>query len=302
MKINIKNLNKNYRGGIRALKDINLEVESGVFGLLGPNGAGKTTLMRILVTLMKPTEGQVTIDNMNLQKNRAKIRAMTGYLPQGFSMFSRLRTWEFLDYSARLAGLNQGSPRKNAVEEMLETLGLFEARDRQANKLSGGMKRRLGIGQALIGDPKILIVDEQTTGLDPEERLKFRNLLADMSRKDIIIILSTHIVGDILSSCTRMSLLNKGEVVFYGPPDSLVEQARGHTWLIKATDSELDKIKDTCTIISTVPSKEGWDVQVVSENLDGHQGTPIEPNLEHAYVYFLENKLGNSIDANELEM
>ena len=157
------------------------------------------------------------------------------------------------------------------------------------------MKRRLGIAQALIGDPRILIVDEPTIGLDPEERLRFRNLMADMSRNDIIIILSTHIVGDISSTCTNLSLLNKGEVAYNGSADNLIKKARGHTWLIEATDSELDRLKETHPVISTVPSKNGWDVQIVGEKPDGFQGKPIEPNLEHAYVYFLENTPVNHV-------
>ena len=190
MKISIKGLSKRYNHGVQALKDVNMEIESGIFGLLGPNGAGKTTLMRILVTLIEPTEGEIKIDNYDIRKNRKEIRSILGYLPQNFSTFSRLSAWEFLEYSALLAGVNNTKDRKNRIEKMLEIVGHYEVRDRRANKLSGGMKRRLGIAQALIGDPKILIIDETTTGLDPEERLRFRNLMTAMSRKDIIIILS----------------------------------------------------------------------------------------------------------------
>ncbi|HUT63575.1 MAG TPA: ABC transporter ATP-binding protein [Anaerolineae bacterium] len=291
MKITIKNLNKVYIEGNYALKNVNLDIESGMFGLLGPNGAGKTTLMRILVTLLKPTDGEVKVGNLDIQKDRAAIRKVLGYLPQEFSTFSKLKTWEFLDYAARLTGLRRSRARKKAVENMLESVGLFEARDRQANRLSGGMKRRLGIAQALIGDPRILIVDEPTMGLDPEERLRFRNLLADMSRKDMIIILSTHIVSDISSTCTSMALLNRGEVFYNGSPEKLIEQARGNVWLIHAQDIELERIKELYPVISTVPSEEGWDVQVVSHKLNGFKGELIEPNLEHAYVYSMEGKV-----------
>ena len=296
MNIHIKNLTKIYKRGVQALNSINLDIESGMFGLLGPNGAGKTTLIRILVTLLRPTEGSVKFGDLDIVKNRRSIRSMIGYLPQQFSTFSKLRTWEFLDYSARLSGMKEGRARNTAVEEMLETVGLFEARDRHANKLSGGMKRRLGIAQALIGSPKVLIVDEPTIGLDPEERIRFRNLLSDMSSNDIIIILSTHIVGDISSSCTNMAMLNNGELTYSGPPDDLIEQARGHVWLISADDSELDDIKGRYPVISTVPSEKGWEVQIVSERPDGFDGESIEPNLEHAYVYYLEHVLGQSWD------
>jgi len=256
--------------------------------LLGPNGAGKTTLMRILVTLMKPSVGSVTVDGLDLHKDRRRIRSMLGYLPQDFSVFSKLQTWEFLDYAASLAGLRSANVRKTAVDEMLEKVGLYDARERQANKLSGGMKRRLGIAQALIGSPKIVIVDEPTTGLDPEERIRFRNLLSDMARNDIIIILSTHIVGDISSTCQDMVLLDKGEVVFNDAPEKLIEQARGHVWQIEAYDADLPLIKEKFPVITSIPSTTGWEVQVVAETLDGYNGKPIEPNLEHAYVYRME--------------
>lgn len=296
MEIKIRDLNKQYQNGNLALKQVNLDIQSGMFGLLGPNGAGKTTLMRILVTLMKPTSGTVTIGPYDLQKDRRAIRAMLGYLPQDFRFFTKLKTWEFLDYVASLAGLYNSQARKKAVDEMLERVGLYEARDRMANKLSGGMKRRLGIAQALIGDPKIVVVDEPTTGLDPEERIRFRNLLAEMSQRDIIIILSTHIVGDISSTCHNMALLNNGEVVFNEAPEKLIEEARGHAWLIEAMDSELEAIKEKYPVIATVPSTKGWEVQVVADKLDGFSGKLIEPNLEHAYVYFMEYKLGQQLN------
>ncbi|HCE56653.1 MAG TPA: multidrug ABC transporter ATP-binding protein [Prolixibacteraceae bacterium] len=294
MHIKIENLNKVYKGGSYAIKNLNLEIPNGMFGLLGPNGAGKSTLMRILVTLMKPSSGKVTINgNLDLAKNRREIRAMLGYLPQDFSFFSKLKTYEFLDYAARLAGMKNGTTRRTAVEQMLEEVGLFEARDRIANKLSGGMKRRLGIAQALINDPKIIIVDEPTTGLDPEERIRFRNLLSTISTRDVTIILSTHIVGDISSTCDNMALLNKGNLAFAGSPEQLVKEAEGFVWLIKATEKEYLEINEKYPVISTIPIDGGWEVQVVSEDINGYYGTQIKPNLEHAYVHFMENKLNS---------
>ncbi len=290
--IKIENLNKIYKGGNYAIKNLNLEIPNGMFGLLGPNGAGKSTLMRILVTLMKPTNGRVTVnDTLDLAKNRREIRSMLGYLPQDFSFFSKLKTYEFLDYTARLAGMKNASARRSAVEQMLEEVGLFEARDRNANKLSGGMKRRLGIAQALINDPKIIIVDEPTTGLDPEERIRFRNLLSNLSTRDVIIILSTHIVGDISSTCDNMALLNRGQLAFAGSPEQLVKEAEGNVWLIQATEKEYLEINEKYPVISTIPTEGGWEVQVVSENINGYNGVQIVPNLEHAYVHFMENNL-----------
>jgi len=265
---------------------------------LGPNGAGKSTLMRILVTLMKPSNGKVTInDHLDLMKNRREIRAMLGYLPQDFRFFAKLKTWEFLDYTARLAGMKNKAKRHDAVDRMLEEVGLFEARDRNANRLSGGMKRRLGIAQALINDPKIIIVDEPTTGLDPEERIRFRNLLSQISTRDVIIILSTHIVGDISSTCENMALLNKGKLAFTGSPEELVREAEGKVWLIQATEKEYLEINEKFPVITTIPSDYGWEIQVVADQINGYYGKQIEPNLEHAYVYFMENKLNQWITA-----
>ncbi|NLX29511.1 MAG: ABC transporter ATP-binding protein [Bacteroidales bacterium] len=292
MNISIENLNKIYTNGNWALKDINLEIPNGMFGLLGPNGAGKSSLMRILVTLMKPSSGKVTVNGRyDLMKNRREIRAMLGYLPQDFRFFAKLKTWEFLDYTARLAGMKNKVQRQEAVDRMLEEVGLFEARDRNANRLSGGMKRRLGIAQALINDPKIIIVDEPTTGLDPEERIRFRNLLSNISTRDVIIILSTHIVGDISSTCENVALLNRGKLAFTGSPSDLVREAEGKVWLIQATEKEYLEINDKFPVITTIPSDYGWEMQVVADEINGYDGRLIEPNLEHAYVYFMEKKL-----------
>lgn len=291
MKITIEGLNKVYPNGNRALTDINLEINNGMFGLLGPNGAGKSSLMRILVTLMQPSSGKVTMGGFDLTKDRQQIRSLLGYLPQDFRFFSHLKTYEFLDYAARLSGMKDSKIRKQAVDKMLEEVGLFEARDRKANNLSGGMKRRLGIAQALINEPKIIIVDEPTTGLDPEERIRFRNLLSTISAKDVIIILSTHIVGDISSSCTDMALLNKGGLAFAGAPDDLVAQAEGKVWLINATEDEYLQINEKYPVISNVPNSEGWEIQVVADSINGYDGYNISPNLEHAYVYFMESNL-----------
>jgi len=291
VKITIEHLNKVYPNGNHALRDVNLEINNGMFGLLGPNGAGKSSFMRILVTLMQPSSGKITMDGYDLMKDRQQIRSLLGYLPQDFRFFSHLKTYEFLDYAARLAGMKDNKIRKNAVEKMLEEVGLFEARDRKANNLSGGMKRRLGIAQALINEPKIIIVDEPTTGLDPEERIRFRNLLSTISAKDVIIILSTHIVGDISSSCTDMALLNKGELAFSGSPDGLVAQAEGKVWQIQATEEEYLEINEKYPVISNVPNAEGWEIQVVADSINGYSGQNIQPNLEHAYVYFMESNL-----------
>lgn len=288
MQIKIENLDKIYKNGKRALSNINLEIENGMFGLLGPNGAGKSSLMRILVTLMKPTNGNVSINGYELMKNRAEIRKMLGYLPQDFRFFTKLKTWEFLDYAAGLSGITHKKQRSEKVDEWLEKVGLFDVRDRNANKLSGGMKRRLGIAQALIGEPNIIIVDEPTTGLDPEERIRFRNILSDISQRDVIIILSTHIVGDISSICQDLALLNNGYVEFKGSPETLINKTKGHVWQVTTSGFEYEMLKEKYAIISTIPSEEGWEVQLVGDKLEAKNAIEVEPNLEHAYVYFME--------------
>jgi len=290
VEIIIENLCKIYDNGKKAIDHIDLKIEDGMFGLLGPNGAGKSTLMRMLVSLMKPSSGKVTVDGYDLIKDRKKIRSMVGYLPQDFRFFSQLKTYEFLDYAARLSGMKSRGKRADAVNKMLEEVGLFEARDRQANRLSGGMKRRLGIAQALINNPRLIIVDEPTTGLDPEERIRFRNLLSVISTQDVIIILSTHIVSDISSTCRDMALLNNGMLEYKGSPDDFVTQARGKVWLIKATESDYMKINDFYPVVSNIPVQDGWEIQVVADEIKGFKGIPIEPNLEHAYVYFMEKE------------
>ena len=291
MNISIQGLHKKYPNGNQALKDVNLEIKEGMFGLLGPNGAGKSSLIRILVSLMKPSSGKVIVNGKDAAENRAYVRSMLGYLPQDFSFFSNLKTYEFLDYSARLAGMNSRRKRNQAVDKLLEDVGLFDVRSRKASKLSGGMKRRLGIAQALINEPQIIIVDEPTTGLDPEERIRFRNLLARLGSQDVSIILSTHIVADISSICEHMALLNKGEIAFSGPPEELIRQAQGHVWSIYATEKEYLEINQKYEVVATVMMKDGWKITVVADEVIGYDAEPVHPNLEHAYVYFVEHTL-----------
>ncbi len=293
MQIEIKNLTKTYPGGFKALDQVNLTITNGMFGLLGPNGAGKSTLMRILVTLMQATEGEVLVDGKEISNYRREIRKMVGYLPQDFRFFAKLKSWEFLDYAARLGGLSSRRERSERVDEMLESVGLYEFRNRMANKLSGGMKRRLGIAQALIARPSIIIVDEPTTGLDPEERIRFRNLLSDLGRSETIIILSTHIVGDISSTCNQMALLNEGTLIYDGTPDKLVELARDHVWRSQVTPVQYEKLKEDVPIISTIPSGGGWEIQFVGDKPEDLDAVRVDPNLEHAYVYYMDNKLAH---------
>ncbi len=296
MNIRIKELSKVYSDGHKALNNLNLDIEPGMFGLLGPNGAGKTTLMRIMTLLQNASAGTIYFDDYDITKDRKAIRSVLGYLPQDFRFFEKLKTWEFLDYGAGLAGIKGIRKRKEVVDEMLRKVGLYEVRDRWANRLSGGMKRRLGIAQAIIGRPKVIIVDEPTTGLDPEERIRFRNILSEVSDQDVIIILSTHIVGDISSTCKKLALLNKGQLKFEGSPDDMIDLARGKVWEIFVTDIEFKEMKEKYPIISTIPADGGWDVQVVAEDLEGIGGRQIPPNIEHAYVYFMDYLLQDRME------
>jgi len=288
MSISIHGLNMIYPGGNHALRDVGMEIPTGMFGLLGPNGAGKSTLMRILAALMKPTSGEVNVFGYDLRRHRKEIRNILGYLPQDFRFFAKYKTHEFLDYAARLSGMTNTRKRRQAVDAMLETVGLFDVRERYADKLSGGMKRRLGIAQALIHNPKVIIVDEPTTGLDPEERIRFRNLLAEFSKNEVTIILSTHIVGDISSTCNCMALMNHGRVAFYGSPQQMLGHAEGKVWRIHVTGDELFEIDKRYPVISTIPSGAGWEVQIVADVVEGFAAEPYPPNLEHAYVYYME--------------
>ncbi len=298
MSIIIKDLNKFYPNGNHALKNLNLEINGGMFGLLGPNGAGKSTLMRILVALMEPTSGEIEIYGYDFRKERTKVREILGYLPQDFRFFAKYRVAEFLDYSARLSGMNNKRKRRDAVERMLDKVGLFEVRERYASKLSGGMKRRLGIAQALIHSPKLIVVDEPTTGLDPEERIRFRNLLSNISSEDTTIILSTHIVGDISSSCSDMVLLNRGEISFKGSPTQMLESANDKVWQLEADIEMYNILSSKYPVVSMVPvSSNGdsvcnrWIIDVVADEITEFKANNIAPNLEHAYVYYMEKNL-----------
>ena len=288
MSISIKDLNKVYPNGNHALKDINLEIPTGMFGLLGPNGAGKSTLMRILVALMEPSSGQVNICGYDLFKQRKEIRGILGYLPQDFRFFAKYKTHEFLDYAARLSGMTNGKQRKQAVDAMLENVGLFDVRERYANKLSGGMKRRLGIAQALIHHPKVIIVDEPTTGLDPEERIRFRNFFSQTAQ-DKLVLLSTHIIEDISSSCNQVVVINKGELKYFGDPADMVEMANGKVWQFNIDKTEFEKALDKSLVIHHIQQGDTIRVRYLSVEQPYEGAEEVEANLEDAYLCLLKN-------------
>jgi len=281
-----------------ALDDINLTIGTGMFGLLGPNGAGKTTMMRILATLQKQTFGDVSIYGYDLFKHRKHIRKLLGYLPQEFGVYPNLDAEEFLDYIARLNGLTDRRKRRAEVERILHLTNLDEFKDRRIKTYSGGMVRRLGIAQALIAAPKLLIVDEPTTGLDPEERIRFRNLLAEIS-SDITIILSTHIVNDISSTCNDLAILNNGAIVYRGNPAGLIENARGRTWILQTTEDKLEKLKEDISIISMIVQRDHLEVRIVADEINSLPAESVEPTLEDAYIYFMEVQTGVKLHEDE---
>ncbi|MBN2166021.1 MAG: ABC transporter ATP-binding protein [Marinilabiliaceae bacterium] len=293
MELQIKNLSKIYPGGKKALNEVSMTIHDGMFGLLGPNGAGKSTLMKILVTLLKPSSGDIFVNGQQLSDHRKEVRSLIGYLPQDFRFFPKLKTWEFLDYAASLAGVSSKKERSLMVDKMLEEVALYDFRNRFANKLSGGMKRRLGIAQALIGNPKIIVVDEPTTGLDPEERIRFRNILSRLTKNEVIVVLSTHIVGDISSSCNQMALINSGELQFLGTPSDFVGKADGHVWSIDVAFDELQNVKEQYHVITSIPNVDSYTLEVLTIGENGlakYNPKPVAPNLEHAYVYFMESQ------------
>lgn len=294
MPIDIRQLSKTYAGGVHALQNVTLNIATGMFGLLGPNGAGKSTLMKILATLETPTSGDVFIDGADIQSHRRQIRASLGYLPQFFGVYPQLTGAEFLSYIGRLNGV-PARRLHNTVLQMLENVGLAEARDRKAKTYSGGMLRRLGIAQALIGNPRLLIVDEPTTGLDPEERIRFRNLLTEISR-DKIIILSTHIVGDISSTCEDLAILAKGRVAYRGRPDALIAKAAGKVWQVLIDEADFSHIAARMQVISTIPKQPHLLLRVVGDPITGYDMQSLAPNLEDAYMYFMESEVGQRVE------
>ncbi|RIK76698.1 multidrug ABC transporter ATP-binding protein [candidate division KSB1 bacterium] len=294
MPIDIRQLSKTYAGGVHALQNVTLNIATGMFGLLGPNGAGKSTLMKILATLETPTSGNVFIDGADIHSQRRQIRASLGYLPQFFGVYPQLTGAEFLSYIGRLNGV-PARRLHNTVLQMLENVGLAEARDRKAKTYSGGMLRRLGIAQALIGNPRLLIVDEPTTGLDPEERIRFRNLLTEISR-DKIIILSTHIVGDISSTCEDLAILAKGRVAYRGRPDTLIAKAAGKVWQVLIDEADFSHIAARMQVISTIPKQPHLLLRVVGDPIAGYDMQSLAPNLEDAYMHFMESEVGQRVE------
>lgn len=284
--IKITDLSKNF-GSKQALKNISLDIDQGMFGLLGPNGAGKTTLMKIISTLLKKSSGEVIVCGIPVEKS-SEIRGLIGYLPQDFSMYGNMNAYEALDYLATLSGMRK-SERKTKVPELLEKVNLLEQRKTKVKAMSGGMKRRLGIAQSMIHDPKVIIVDEPTAGLDPEERVRFRNLLCEIA-KDRIVLLSTHIVGDIEATCEEIAVLNQGEIVFRGTVRELLKLVENKVYTLEISTSELDMMKERYLVTGILTSGSLTKIKLIADEKPLESATLCSADVEDAYMYLMKQQ------------
>ena len=286
-KIVVRHVDKFY-GRKKALADVSLTIEPGMFGLLGRNGAGKTTLMKLLASLLPKQAGEINILGIPVERRR-EIRSMTGYLPQDFSMYPSMTVEECLDYLGILSGMSR-SLRRERKDMLLQRVNLEECRKKRVRELSGGMKRRLGIAQALIHDPKVLIVDEPTAGLDPEERIRFRNLLGEAAQERTVI-LSTHIVGDIEASCEDIDIMNEGSILWQGTVAELIRQAKGKVYRARIPKKSLPEVKKSYAVTGMVAGEDGITVRLLAEDAPQIPGAELtSPGLEDAYMYLLQKE------------
>ena len=297
MKLMIENVSKQYRRNFWGLRNFTLELRQGVLGLLGPNGAGKSTLMRILATVTRTTEGKVTWNAnshaVDIAKKPDELRQVLGYLPQDFGIYAHLNAVEFLQYLAAIKGLD-GKTARRRIDELLQMVNLVDAVRRPLGGFSGGMKQRVGIAQALLNDPQLLIVDEPTAGLDPEERVRFRGLIAELSGERIVI-LSTHIVSDVEATATSIAIINQGHLVTHNLPERLLQEVEGKVWMWMTTSQELTAIKQQYLLSSTARRSgangvgTGVHVRVVAERKPNGDAQPVPATLEDAYLYYVRS-------------
>ncbi len=288
MKLSISQLSKQYRRDFWGLRNFDLELGPGVTGLLGPNGAGKSTLMRMLATISQPTQGTIRWNNVDVVKSPDPLRTVLGYLPQDFGVYPNLSALEFLEYMAAIKGMDAKSARKR-IDELLVVVNLVQAARRPLGGYSGGMKQRVGIAQALLNDPQLLIVDEPTVGLDPEERVRFRNLLSDLSGERIIL-LSTHIVSDVEAVATEIVILNHGQKLQHDTPENLLRLLEGQVWQWTIPSTELLLLKQNFIVSGTVRREGGMQVRVVSKTAPTQHAQLIAPSLEDVYLQLVSGK------------
>lgn len=284
MQLAMQNVSKRYGGGNWALRNFTLNLGPGVLGLLGPNGAGKTTLMSILATITRATEGTVLWNGVDLASSPDQLRTTLGYLPQDFGVYPNLNSVEFLEYLAAVKGLNAAISRRR-IDELLNLVNLTDVRKRPLGAFSGGMKQRVGIAQALLNDPQLLIVDEPTAGLDPEERVRFRNLLSELSGERIVI-LSTHIVSDVEATATDIALISQGTLIAHASPEELLREVEGKVWEWILPSAELNTARQQYLISNTARRSDGVHARVLG-NTPPAGAAPVTPNLEDAYLYCL---------------
>lgn len=281
--LKINNIGKEYKKGFWALHDVSLEITNGVLGILGPNGAGKSTLMKVITTLTKPTTGQVFFNEVNVTKCNHELISHLGYLPQDFGVYENLNAVDFLRYMAAVKGLDMNIAMKR-IEELVNLLNLNNAAKKAIGSYSGGMKQRVGIAQALLNDPDILIVDEPTVGLDPEERIRFRNIMTDLA-KNKIILLSTHIVSDVEAIASKIAIISKGKLISYSGTDDLLRRVQKVVWECSVSEKQLLDIRDKYVISNAVRYGNDIHVRIVSESKPLIQAYNVMPNLEDAYLY-----------------
>lgn len=287
MKLSIQSVSKQYRRDFWGLRGFSIELTPGVLGLLGPNGAGKSTLMRIIATITEKTEGTITWNGIDIARHSDELRQVLGYLPQDFGVYPNLNAREFLEYMAAVKGLDAVSAKRR-IGELLELVNLMDVAKRPLGGYSGGMRQRVGIAQALLNDPQLLIVDEPTAGLDPEERVRFRNLIADISGERIVI-LSTHIVSDVEATATSIAIINKGQRITHAAPEAILKTVEGKVWTWIVSSEEFSALKQNHLISSTARRSDGVHVRVVSEQKPNHDAQLIAANLEDAYLYFVQS-------------
>jgi len=282
MELRIEGLNKVYKGGVRALDNVNLTIPTGLYGLLGPNGAGKSTLMRTIATLQDPDSGSIHLGGLDVLRSKEEVRKILGYLPQDFGVYPRVNAEEMLDQIALLKGIVGGKQRKEVVHEMLHRVNLWDVRKKRLTGFSGGMRQRFGIAQALIGDPKLLIVDEPTAGLDPGERNRFYNLLSEIG-DNVVVILSTHIVQDVMELCSNMAIIHLGKVLFAGAPDHAVTGLEGKVWRKSIERSEVKAYAERMHVISNKLVAGRPQIHVFADTVPEDGFIPVPPDLEDVF-------------------
>lgn len=289
MELKITNLSKLYPGGIKALSQVNLEISNGMFGLLGPNGAGKSSLMRTIATLQEPSEGTIFLDDLDVINNKDEMRKVLGYLPQDFGFYPKVSAEDMLNHFAVLKGIADKKERQEICAALLQQTNLYEVRNRYIGDYSGGMRQRFGIAQALLGNPKLIIVDEPTAGLDPQERNRFHNLLSEVG-ENIIVILSTHIVEDVSNLCHRMAVMNLGSVLFNGKTTEALELLKGKIFATKIDKETLPEFREKYNVISTRVSEGKILIHVMNDSSPGDHFKAIEGDLEDVYFSYINSK------------